>query len=228
MALNGARPRAHVHAVAIALLVTLVFSLGAAACAVTATADARASSGANSQRAPTSQLRARATVLPLLAVMVCTRLCPVAGLAAARIIPRASKLIKHVRAPNPALAQKFSAAAGSSASQTLGVALTRGNAAQAAALRAQGYVAHHIVAHGHPRAEFARMVLFLRGIGPNSAANGVWLKASTHYPVHTNAYFQNVNRVVARYYFSPFEPKAKLVADLQQIGRLLQAGQFPL
>ena len=72
------------------------------------------------------------------------------------------------------------------------------------------------------------MVLQARGIGPNSAANGVWLKASVHFPVHSNAYFQNVNRVVGKYYFNQFEPTSHLIRDLQQVGRLLRAGKFPL
>ena len=65
-------------------------------------------------------------------------------------------------------------------------------------MRTQGYRAHHIVAPGDRRAEFARMVLHMRGIGPNTASNGVSLHRSVHEPMHTNAYFANVNMVVGK------------------------------
>lgn len=72
------------------------------------------------------------------------------------------------------------------------------------------------------------MVLQIHGIGPNSAVNGVWLRAGTHIGIHSNAYFHNVNRIIGKYYFNPFLPKAQLVDDLGRIGRFLQARQFPL
>ena len=121
-----------------------------------------------------SQVEARATFLPLAALVVCTRLCPVAGVAAARA---------------------FSTQAGSSASRALGNAMSK-TAEDAAAMRAAGFHAHHIVAVNHPRAEFARIVLASRAIQPNGAANGVWLRRSVHGPVHTNGYYANVNAVV--------------------------------
>lgn len=72
------------------------------------------------------------------------------------------------------------------------------------------------------------MVLNLRGIGPNSAANGVWLHRSMHAPIHTNAYYANVNMVTAKYYFNPFKRTSELVNDLARIGGLLKKGQLPL
>jgi HNH/ENDO VII superfamily nuclease len=69
-------------------------------------------------------------------------------------------------------------------------------------MRALGFNAHHIVAVKDSRAAFARMVLHQRGIGPNSPANGVWLKKSMHTPIHTNAYYANVNAVTAKYFFN--------------------------
>lgn len=171
---------------------------------------------------------ARAAVAPLAGMLVCSRLCPVAGGAAARLIYRAPRQIRHVPAPEPALAQRFSTAAGSSPGNALGLALTRGNRDLARALRARGFQAHHIVAHGHPRAEFARMVLQIRGIGPNAAVNGVWLRAGAHGGIHSNAYFHNVNRLVGKYHFNPFLPRAQLVEDLRRIGTFLQSREFPL
>ena len=72
------------------------------------------------------------------------------------------------------------------------------------------------------------MVLGLRGIRPNSAANGVWLHRTVHAPIHTNAYYANVNTVMAKYYFNPMLSNAQLVRDLERIGRLLKKGQLPL
>lgn len=101
-------------------------------------------------------------------------------------------------------------------------------AQRAAILRAAGLNAHHIVAVKDARAEFARMVLALRGIGPNSAANGVWLPRVVHAPIHTNAYYANVNMVLGKYYFGAFRPTLELVHDLARIGKLLNNGQLPL
>jgi hypothetical protein len=95
-------------------------------------------------------------------------------------------------------------------------------------LREQGFRAHHIVAPGDHRAEFARMVLQARGIGPNTAANGVWLHRSIHEPMHTNAYYANVNIVVGKYNFNALLPTSQLVGDLARIGQLLEKGQLPL
>jgi hypothetical protein len=125
---------------------------------------------------------------------------PAAGVAAARIIQRAPKQIRPTPAPNAGLAKVFTSAAGSSPSRSLGEALAGGFRA-AARQRAKGLNAHHIVAVKDSRAEFARMVLASRGIGPNSSANGVWLHRAMHAPIHTNAYYANVNAVMAKYYF---------------------------
>ena len=174
-----------------------------------------------------SQLEARAAFAPLVAIMVCTRLCPAAGVAAAKIVRRTPKQIKPIRAPNPAVAKSFSDAAGSSASRALGNAMAK-SAQRAAALRAQRFNAHHIVAVKEPRAEFARQVLASRGIQPNSAANGVWLHQSVHTGIHTNAYYANVNAVAGKYYFQSWRPTSDLVDDLARIGKLLQKGLLPL
>jgi hypothetical protein len=72
------------------------------------------------------------------------------------------------------------------------------------------------------------MVLHQRGIGPNSPANGVWLKRSMHTPIHTNAYYANVNAVTAKYFFNPSRPTSGLIDDLARIGQYLQKGQLPL
>lgn len=188
-------------------------------------AHAAASTPTNPQR---SELEARAALLPLAAIMVCSRVCPVAGVAAARIIRRTPKQIRPIRAPNPAAATAFSRAAGSSPGTALGNALAKGNARVAAAWRARRYNAHHIVAVDDHRAEFARMVLRLHGIGPNSAVNGAWLHVSLHSKMHTNAYYANVNAVMAKYYWDVPRPTSELVADLNRIGQLLQRGQLPL
>jgi hypothetical protein len=134
-------------------------------------------SATTSPTAPGSQLQARAAVLPLAALMVCSRLCPAAGAAAAKVIRRAPKQIKPTRAPRPAIANAFTSAAGSSPGIALGNALA-GSARVAARWRARGYNAHHIVAVRDPRAEFARMVLWigacaaLRSHTPFAAAFG--------------------------------------------------------
>jgi hypothetical protein len=187
-------------------------------------ADAASVGSLQPQRA---ELGARAAFVPLAAIMVCSRVCPAAGLAAAKILQRAPREIRLVRAPNPAVASAVSSAAGSSSGRVLGNALVR-TADDAARLRAAGFNAHHIVAVNHPRAEFSRMVLGLRGIGPNSPANGVWLLRTAHAPIHSNAYYANVNAVMAKYYFNPTLSNARLVDDLARIGRLLQKGQLPL
>ena len=72
------------------------------------------------------------------------------------------------------------------------------------------------------------MVLATRGIHPNSAANGVWLHKSVHAPIHTNAYYANVNAVMAKHYFAAWRPTSELVNDLKRIGQLLERGQLPL
>lgn len=141
---------------------------------------------AASTRPRTVQLEARAALVPLAAVMVCIRVCPAAGVAAARILRRTPKQIRHLPAPKPAYAKAFSdAAGGSSASRALRGALVKQNPLGVARSIRQGYHAHHIVAHGHPRAEFARMVLQMRGIQPNDAVNGVWLRPAVHPSSHS-------------------------------------------
>ena len=72
------------------------------------------------------------------------------------------------------------------------------------------------------------MVLHMRSIGPNTASNGVWLHKSVHQPMHTNAYFANVNMVVGKYRFNAMLPTSRLVEDLARVGQLLQKGQLPL
>jgi len=172
-------------------------------------------------------VQARAAFLPLAAIMVCSRLCPVAGLAAVRIVRRLPKQIKPIPAPNPAAANAFTSAAGSAPARVLGKALSE-TTADAARLRALGFNAHHIVAVADSRAAFSRMVLSLRGIDPNSAANGVWLHRTLHAPIHTNAYYANVTVVMAKYYFGAWRPTSELVNDLARIGQLLEKGQLPL
>ncbi|CAN5218726.1 hypothetical protein BH20ACT16_BH20ACT16_04730 [soil metagenome] len=49
-----------------------------------------------------------------------------------------------------------------------------------------------------------------------------------HAPIHTNAYYANVNAVTGKYHFNAFVPQAQLVDDLARIGQLLQKGQLPL
>jgi hypothetical protein len=147
--------------------------------------------------------------------------------AAAKILRRTPKQIRTVRAPNPAAAQAFTSAAGSSSSRALGDAMAGGFRA-AARIRARGFDAHHIVGVRDSRAEFARMVMSHRGIGPNSPANGVWLPKAMHAPTHTNAYYANVNAVIGKYHFNSFLPTSELVRDLARLGQLLQKGQLPL
>ena len=72
------------------------------------------------------------------------------------------------------------------------------------------------------------MVLQMRGIRPNDAANGVWIHPAAHLSSHTNAYYANVNAVVGKYYFNSFRPTSELLRDLQRIGEVLQKGQLPL
>jgi hypothetical protein len=184
---------------------------------------------AASTRTQSTQLEARAALVPLAAVMVCIRVCPAAGAAAAKIVRRTPKQIRHLPAPKPVYAKAFSdAAGGSSASRALRRALLRQNPTVAARYMRQGYHAHHIVSHSHPRAELARMVLQMRGIRANDAANGVWLRPAVHASSHSYAYYANVNAVVGKYHFNSFRPTSELVRDLQRIGELLQKGQLPL
>jgi len=49
-----------------------------------------------------------------------------------------------------------------------------------------------------------------------------------HAPIHTNAYYANVNMVLGKYYFGAFRPTSALVHDLARIGKLLKNGQLPL
>lgn len=72
------------------------------------------------------------------------------------------------------------------------------------------------------------MVLQMRGIRPNDAANGVWISPAAHPSSHTNAYYANVNAVVGKYYFNSFRLTSELLRDLQRIGEVLQKGQLPL
>ncbi len=72
------------------------------------------------------------------------------------------------------------------------------------------------------------MVLASRGIAPNSAANVVWLQRSVHAPIHTNAYYANVNAVMGKYWFNSLRETSALLDDLARIGQFLQKGQLPL
>lgn len=49
-----------------------------------------------------------------------------------------------------------------------------------------------------------------------------------HAPIHTNAYYADVNAVMAKYCFGMPRPTSELVNDLARIGQLLQREQFPL
>lgn len=43
-----------------------------------------------------------------------------------------------------------------------------------------------------------------------------------------NAYYANVNALMAKYYFGAWRPTSELVGDLARIGQLLRKGQLPL
>ena len=47
-------------------------------------------------------------------------------------------------------------------------------------------------------------------------------------PINTNAYYANVDAVMAKYYWGIPRPTSELVRDLGRIGQLLQRGQLPL
>ncbi|MBV9322915.1 MAG: AHH domain-containing protein, partial [Chloroflexi bacterium] len=84
-----------------------------------------------------------------------------------------------------------------------------------------GEAAHHIVAGNDVRASVARDILEREGIGINDAANGVFLPASMHQGVHTNAYFQAINDALTS--AAPGTVK-DVLADIRS---QILAGNFP-
>jgi RHS repeat-associated protein len=90
--------------------------------------------------------------------------------------------------------------------------------------------AHHIVAHSAPAAAPARAVLAHYGIDINSALNGVFLPRSrvvavagsaTHSTLHTNAYYDFVNSMLAG---CRSRPQAE--AALRELAELLRTGML--
>lgn len=100
------------------------------------------------------------------------------------------------------------------------------------------YAAHHIVAAGSRYARTAQKVISgcMRDIGikPNSKANGVWIREDLHRGMHTQHYYNNVNRTIARqYYFggltslTPAKRCERVKGALEIIKDALENGAFP-
>ncbi|MCA3718063.1 MAG: AHH domain-containing protein, partial [Brevundimonas sp.] len=102
-------------------------------------------------------------------------------------------------------------------SRALSAALTR-----AGIVRPANSAAHHIVAGNARGAAAARATLSRFGIGIDSAANGIFLPAGQHAPLHTSAYYSAVNAAL-----SGVASRAQAEAVLQGIGRALLTGSFP-
>ena len=71
----------------------------------------------------------------------------------------------------------------------------------------KGSAAHHIVAGSDTRAQTARDILAKHNIDINDARNGIFLKHISktskqagpyHRSIHTNKYYDNVNRILTR------------------------------
>ncbi len=91
------------------------------------------------------------------------------------------------------------------------------------------FATHHIVAGRAKGAREARTVLLKFGIDINDAANGVFLPtiknvsaASYHPGLHTNKYYENVNRMLLE---ATSEKEARDILD--KIASMLLNGKFP-
>jgi hypothetical protein len=96
------------------------------------------------------------------------------------------------------------------------------NLEKAGLKRPSNHAAHHIVAAADPKAEPARRILERFGIDINSAENGLWLKKAVHNRVHTNKYYDEVNRRLAQ-----AKTKEEAIEILRDIGDLLSKNKFP-
>ena len=186
----------------------------------------------------TTEGSARAAWLP--AVLICVRVCPVIAGTAVKVVKKSASAARIVRMPKPIpstqqLAASFKAARGSSPGRTLGQNLVRGGqqltTKQVEKLRRAwtdaGFNAHHIVATGDGRAEFARAILQRAGIGPNDPINGVWLRACSHRCIHTNLYYRNVNAMLEKFNGVHAPPRFLVEQELRRIARMLETNQFP-
>jgi hypothetical protein len=82
--------------------------------------------------------------------------------------------------------------------------------------------AHHIVAGNAAKAEEARRILTKFGIDINDVANGAFLEAGYHSELHTNKYYEEVNRRLRG-----INSKEKTLEVLEQISEELIDGSFP-
>lgn len=100
---------------------------------------------------------------------------------------------------------------------------------------------HHLVALTDERAKVALQILIDFEVDINSIANAcalprfvsktphlAMLEAYAHSKVHTNIYYENVTIVLLRVTEIPGATQEDIIKALNQIGRQLQAGTFPL
>lgn len=102
------------------------------------------------------------------------------------------------------------------------VILARNMVQDAGLERDPGQHAHHIVAANAARADPARAVLDSVGMSVNSAFNGIFLDASQHARIHTNAYYDSVNAAL-----TGATTYSEVVFRLDQIRTKIHAGKFP-
>lgn len=88
--------------------------------------------------------------------------------------------------------------------------------------RAANFDTHHVVASRALRADPARKILQRFGIGFDDSVNGAFLPKAQHEHLHTNAYYDAVNKALAG-----ATTKAEVEAGLRSIARQLESGTFP-
>lgn len=82
---------------------------------------------------------------------------------------------------------------------------------------------HHIVAFADRRAQQARTILAEVGIDINSAANGVWVECERHQRMHTDIYYEAVNKILG----GASKNTTKVSEALREIARQIQNNTFP-
>lgn len=81
--------------------------------------------------------------------------------------------------------------------------------------------AHHIVAYAAKKAAEAREKLTEFGVHVNDAVNGVFMKIAEHRRIHTNAYFEKVNKLLEN-----VTTQEELVETLNDIAEQINNGTF--
>lgn len=98
------------------------------------------------------------------------------------------------------------------------------------AIRQAGEAAHHVVAKGARAADPARQVLIRVGVEIDEAVNGVFLpatrdaasNAANHLTLHTNAYYQSINRAL-----QGVETRREAIEALNMVKDALLNGKLP-